>query len=1313
MQTTIQKPRLLALLLLTLSLIMPVRLSAQVARLYSNKHGLKTSSCSSVDIDSHGFVWVSGYSTLGMFDGTKFQYLSSTDKDGKELFQRAYGVKETGEGYYLVCTSQGLYRFNSRTSELSLVSTANDSTALRYGNAANAIIDYPKKDHVLVTTDGFKVHVLNTKTLEEDSKLASKINDIVLDGFVTQPLIDRKHRLWVTTNSTPLVCVDLNAMKGMHIDYTPEAQRILSGSSVTRLLETGRGIFVGTTHGLLIYEDKTRTVRTIDLPNNDMCVRSIIKTRDNKVLIGTDGRGLWQLLKDGDNLTLIPYTRQASGVDISYGKVMDMTEDNNGNVIAVFLQKGLVVIPPQNDCFHYHPISPLENGQNATCVTSMEIDEQQNYWVATDGCGVFTTDGMRLATARPVNEGLRSMLVQDIKIDKRGTIWAGSFGGGVQYFKDGRWTDAGVESLAKILVMSMHYDKNSDQLLVATNGNGVICINAAEKKTKQIKLPDDYNQWVSAIYLDTCGTLWIGTSSGLLYYNQQTRETQHISLDGIPINNPSAIRQDGDNILIGCEEGLLIYNINSKKQRLISDADGLACKAIRSITITKERIWLATRTNIASMEKDTYHIRNFSSFSGYEIGEFHRNSAVKPGKGYILFGGDNGIICFTPDLIIDRKMNIDHVFFTQLSTPLHTERLDANIFYAKSIELDHDNSSFTIDFASAEIGDPDRIHYDYLLEGHETQWHRDAVSHQANYSSLPAGDYVFRVRAYLEDNPTEYTENTIDISVAAPWYASTWAFIAYACFLLIIAYAVYQQMQIRKAQKELIRKSAERDRIKEAKLKLFTSITHELRSPLTMIESPLRQLMHEDSDADHQSLYSTMLRNCNRLLDLVKQITDIRKIDAGQLKLKLEEVDYVEYSEQIYEQFKGIAMVKRINFVIDNQEEELPVMIDPTHFEKVLSNILSNAFKFTPEGGTIKVSSQKEGNNAQLTFFNSGAHIAPNDISHLWERFYQGTSGNDRTGSGIGLNLVYELVKMHQGNIEARNVEPEGVEFVVTLPLNALPEVVVEDKDRKTVLLVDDDTELSSYVKSQLEKTYNVIIAFSGNAGWKAVLASRPDVVVTDYRMPDGNGMELSNKIKTTPDTAHIPVIMLTGEGDETLKLLSLNNYVDHYLEKPVNIMLLRSAISQVLRVLDNLRIKANLKDLMVDSESIESVNVEEKLFQRINDIIKKHIDNSDFSVMQLSEEVGMSRVHLSRKMKARYGVTTNIFIRIFRLKQAAYMLVYNKMTINEIASKCGFSSHSYFTTSFHEYYAMSPTEFASFYSLPENKDALDKLLEY
>ena len=1312
MYKTNKKPRILALLLLLLSFFIPAHICAQVARLYSNKHGLKTSSCSSVDIDSHGFVWVSGYSTLGMFDGTKFQYLPTTDADGRELFQRAYGVKEADGNKYWVCTSQGLYLFNALTTEYHLVNTTNDSTGLRYGYATNAIIDYPKKDYMLVTTDGFKVHVLNTATLKEDKQLTNKINNIVQDGFVTQPLIDRHKRLWVTTNSTPLVCADLKTMKNVPIRYTPEAQRIITGGTVTQLLETRRGVFVGTNHGLLIYEDDTRLVSTIDIAGNDLCVSSLIKTRDGRVLVGTDGRGLWQLIDNEGELSLTPYTRQASGVDISYGKVMDMTEDDRGNIIAVFFQKGLVVIPPQNDCFHYHPISPLQNGQNATCVTSMEIDKQNNYWVATDGCGVFTTDGMRLATARPVNDGLRSLLVQEVKIDKHGTVWVGSFGGGVQYMHEGRWTDAGLESLSKEKVMSMHYDAPSDQLFVATNGSGIFRVNVSEKTARKVDLPRYYNQWVCSVYLDSRGILWIGTSSGLLYYDEKNDRSEYVTLNGNSINNPSDIRQDGDDILIACEEGLLIYNTKDKSQRLISEADGLACKTIRSIIVTKERIWLATRTNIASMEKGACRVRNYSSFSGYEIGEFHRNSALKPGMGYILFGGDNGIICFTPDLIIDRKMSIDHVYFTNLTTPLHTEQLDASIFYAKSIKLTHDNSSFTIDFASAEIGDPDRIHYDYMLEGHETQWHHDAVSHQANYSSLPAGNYVFRVRAYLEDNPTEYTENKINISVAAPWYASKWAFLAYACLLVIMAYVAYQQAMIRKRQKELIRHSAERDRIKEAKLKLFTSITHELRSPLTMIESPLRQLIHEDKDADHQSLYYTMLRNCNRLLDLVKQITDIRKIDSGQMKLKLEEADYVEYSEQVYEQFKGMAAVKHISFIIDNKEDELPMMIDLTHFEKVISNILSNAFKFTPEGGTVKVTSAKEGNNAVLTFYNSGTHIDKADLDHLWERFYQGTTGSDCTGSGIGLNLVYELVKMHQGNVEARNVEPEGVEFIISLPLNALPQMVTEDNERKTVLLVDDDTELSTYIKSQLEKTYNIIVAFSGNAGWKAVLASRPDVVVTDYRMPDGNGMELSNKIKNQPETAHIPVIMLTGEGDETLQLLSLNNYVDHYLEKPVNIMMLRSAISQVLRVMDNLRIKANRKDIKVDSNNVASINMEERLYNRVNDIILKHIDNPEFSVMQLSEEVGMSRVHLSRKMKARYGVTTNVYIRIFRLKQAAYMLVHNKMTINDIANMCGFSSHSYFTTSFHEYYAMSPTEFAIFYSKEENKEALDKLLE-
>ena len=470
--------------------------------------------------------------------------------------------------------------------------------------------------------------------------------------------------------------------------------------------------------------------------------------------------------------------------------------------------------------------------------------------------------------------------------------------------------------------------------------------------------------------------------------------------------------------------------------------------------------------------------------------------------------------------------------------------------------------------------------------------------------------------------------------------------------------------------------------------------------------------MTEDEDPDHQTLYEVMQHNCDRLLDIVKQITDIRKIDSGQMVLHLEEHDYVAYANHVFEQFQGIAKVKEITFDIEHGEEELPMMMDNTHFEKIITNLLSNAFKFTPQGGKVIAKSGLEDNKVVLHFFNSGPQLSEEDLKHLWERFYQGSAGVDSNGSGIGLNLVHNLVKLHHGSIEAKNVDPVGVEFTLSFPYFNAPQTTNTIQTRATILIVDDDLELSKFMSDQLGKDYNIITAYSGNSAWKKVLAHRPDVVITDYRMPDGNGMELCQQIKSNPETNNTPVILLTGEGDEVLRLQSLNMQVDHYLEKPVNIVVLRSAISQVLRVRETLRNKANRAETVNDMPKPKLENAQEKFFQRVNEVIKEHLDESDFTVQQLCEEVAISRVHLNRKMKKHYGVSPNIFIRSFRLKQAAYLLAYNKANISEVAYAVGFSSHSYFTTSFREYFGMSPKEFALFYSEEENKEALQKLLE-
>ena len=1286
--------------------------SAQVARLYSSQHGLKTNSCHSVDIDSRGLVWVAGQNTLGIFDGVRFLYIPISSPDDKhQLFQSAYSVEEYKDNQYWVCTTHGLFLLDASSTTFRHVFLDAEEDSI-YGFATNAILDYPLPNHKLVTTDGFGIHVLNTKTMKVDRTLSNKLVALINDAYVKSPLIDKRHRLWVNTAQGKLTCIDLNTLKHHAYQCTPTAANMIQSGVISEMLEVGNDIYIGTNQGLLVYRGEQNLVSEVETSIN-LNITSLIYTHDKRILVGTDGRGIWERADDGH---FLPLADANANFEIAYGKVMDMKEDHAGNVICVFLQKGLVVIPPRSDCFHYHPISPLGNGRNATSITSMTIDQAENYWVATDGCGVFVTEGMKLSTAKPINDGLRSLLVQDVKIDRHGTVWAGSFGGGVQYLENGRWTDGGwLTSLNKELVMTLHYNKQHDRLLVGTNGNGVFCIDIAKHKVEKVAPPAYYNPWISALLLDNEGTMWIGTSGGLFHYNERTSKLGYVMRNNARISNAAAIVQDGNDILIADDEGLIIYNKKTQEQQLISDTDGLSNKHIRAITTTPTHIWVATRTAIASIDKKDHTVRNYSSFGGYDIGEFHRNSSLKPGHGYILFGGDNGIICFTPKLIMNRSTEVKHLYFTSISTPLNTEHLDASIFYAKKVSLDSDNSSFVIGFSAAEMGDPERIHYEYLLEGYENRWHTDAPTPSASYSSLPPGNYTFRVRAYQEDTPNQYTENSIAIHVAAPWYASTLAITLYILLILAAIYALFRQKQNRKRQKEELRRSAEQDRMKEAKLNLFTSITHELRSPLTMIESPLKQLMAEDPNEEHQSLYNVMHRNCDRLLNIVKQITDIRKIDSGQLTLKLEECDYVSYADQVFEQFKGVAIVKGISFVVEHADEELPILMDTTHFEKIITNLLSNAFKFTPQGGKVIARSGMVAGNAELRFYNSGSHFSKEDLAHLRERFYQGSSSADATGSGIGLNLVYELVRLHRGTIEVKNVEPDGVEFTLHFPCyNEAPsELSTHTTSTKpTILLVDDDHELVDYMRSQLTKDYQVDYTFSGNNGWKKVLAERPDVVVTDYRMPNGNGIELCQLIKSNPETENTPVIMLTGEGDEALQLHSLNIQVDHYLEKPVNMMLLRSAISHVLRVRENLRKKVRRTEMGSELPQPEMENTEEKFWIRVNEVIKKHLDDCDFTVTQLSEEVAISRVHLNRKMKEHYGVSPNIFIRSFRLKQAAKLLLSQDVNVSEVAYTVGFASHSYFSTAFHEYFGMSPKEFITYYSEEGRSDALQKVLE-
>ncbi|MBO7661435.1 MAG: response regulator, partial [Bacteroidaceae bacterium] len=1034
-------------------------------------------------------------------------------------------------------------------------------------------------------------------------------------------------------------------------------------------------------------------------------------------------------------------------------------------------------------------------GRNSSCVTHFARTDNGDLWISTDGSGIYCVPYGQSGGTQNKNEGLNSLLVQTIAVDKRNTLWCGSWRGGLQCYENGRFiTPSYLESYREMSFMSLAYDKKNDILYAGTNGIGVLRIDLTNKTVEPYARGDE-NQvlWVNELFIDNDGMLWINDAMSTFVHNPKTNKTKQITfIDNVVVSTANRI-QIGNRILFGTDHGLFIYD--KQQQKLVDDplTEMLKDDKITAFELSGDYLWFSSSCNkgLGCINLKTNKLTRFHSFDGFYIGEFHGGTSILLPDGNICFGGDNGIIYFDSHKILSLPQVIKPISFTsfrvgnkmvEFKENAENNILDASIFTASKAKLPMGENSFMISFSVPELTIPDRINYDYKLKGYEDDWHTtSAQDAQAYYASLPTGTYDFQVRAYFEDEPDEYSERTITIRVPAPWYASWWMTLIYLALAAAIGYYIYSVLHERRKARARLRESMQNERVKESKLRLFTSIAHELRSPLTMILSPLKQLQKEDTNPEHQENYQVMQRNCDRMLRVVNQITDVRKIDNGQFKLAFREVEYIRYANDMMASFSGLATAKNITFTSESEEKGVQVWLDPIHFEKVLTNLLSNAFKFTPTDGRILVRTTChingfDENNRKVfddphileyletRIYNSGSHLDDSDINHLWERFYQGNKEQSAMGSGIGLNLCYELMRLHHGHISAHNVGTDGVEFIIRLPLgNAhlkkeeiatepliektepstfAPETIDQEEEEKlseekkaveiltateesadtpeedlkktryTVMVVDDDKELCLYVANGLRKDYNVYTANSGNEAWSLLLTHRPDVVVSDLIMPDGNGYELCRRIKENPDTDNIAVIILTSENNEDSQLQSITLQADHFLPKPFNLQLLRSALNQVLRVRETIRNKMRRTEIGHNYSAVSMDSAEEKFLKRVNDSIMSHIDDNEYGVQQLSEDVGISRVHLNRKLKEHFGISPNAFIRSIRLKHAAYLLVNNKANISEIAYKVGFSSHSYFSNNFHDYFGMTPKEFVAYYSNNLNDEALKKLLE-
>ena len=1362
--------------LLTFFLLAPCTLG-QTNRLYTTRQGLVTSDITSLCVDSRGLAWLVGKNSVGYFDGQQFHYIPVTNPEtGHPFFSAAKGIKEDKEGNFWIMSNRGLYHLDVHTQKFKYVSLWDSEKEAGY--AASQMLEIPGMPHTqLIVTEGQGVHYFDTEKMEVKVEETAKLQEAARDGFIVCAGVDHKGRIWMDRIRKELVCIDSKTFKEYPIRMTPEVHAVISSVNVQDIIEVRarKAIYFATRSGLLKYDEKTNEISLLPATQGKN-FRTLLYTQAGELLVGSDSEGIW-IVDEQDRASRYEVKDQL--FDLSLGKVTDMVQDEEGNILVSLLQKGLLVIPYRKDQFRYHAVSLYGNDRNTSSITSMAIDSHKNYWIGTDGAGVFTTDGMRMATVHPASEGLRSLQVQAVVVDKHDGVWAGTYGGGVQYLEGGTFTSpAFLDNIRHANVKSMTYDAARHLVFAATNGTGVFQIDPEQKTCTKVNF-DGASEWTACIYMDDDNTLWLGDVSQVYYYNTKSNMKRTIKremLEGAPTCFITTGKGTEKRVLIGTEEGILVYYPATGKSKKI--LDGIS---FTSFNQTEDDIWAAATQTVFALDKKTLKATPYTSFGGFFVGELHQESTLNNGAGNMLFGCDNGIICFDPDAIRKQRKLTTPILFTSLyvngqkiNYSDSTSYLDSHILQAKKITLPVEENSFRITFSLPHLSSPTQIHYEYILQGHDKDWVRNSQC-EASYSNLPSGRYTLRVRAYIEGNYDNAMEKSIEVVVCAPWFRTRLAYGIYLLILVGIGMMARRVILARRKQQQELRDARQNEEIKEAKLKLFTSITHELRTPLTMIISPLKQLttMYENILQREETAKNSarvkeinevltnlnvMNHNCNRLLDIVKQITDIRKIDAGQFKLRFQETDICAYIRNIATSFLSVAQIKHINFTVQDSERVINVWIDPLHFEKIIVNILSNAFKFTPDGERIQVRNEIKGNELEISIFNGGKHISQEDMEHIYDRFYQAAEGKHHRGSGIGLNLAHELVILHHGTITARNVEPYGVEFVITLPLghehlkeeemadstqqDLGEELSVLEENRESIhtnvtdltteteteegavkgkgttgrkpdlLIVDDNKDILDYLKSELQDDYAITLAFSGNSAWNMILKNRPDIVLTDMMMPDGNGIELCQRIKGNPEMDHIPVIMLTGEGDERIELKSLELNVDHYLQKPFNISILRGTLQQVLKVRDSMKKHLQRSDMSGDFDNVEMDSAEERLFQRINETLLTHLDDSEFGVQELADEVGISRVHLNRKMKDKFGLSPNVFIRAYRLKQAAYLLVHNKVNVSEVAYRVGFSTHSYFSSSFREYFGMSPKDFVITYEDKADDPAFKKLLE-
>ncbi|MBE7174392.1 MAG: response regulator [Williamsia sp.] len=1298
-----------------------------------NAASLQANEILSLYEDRNGNLWVgTGGGSLSLYDRKKdrfIHYPSNTNQNsiGSNVIR---GICSDEAGKIWIAHYSGVNILDPTTGRISSPPPLPDSSVPSSIQSGNAIMK-DRKGSIWIGTDegAFQYNPAN-HSFRHFAHLAED-NASLSHNHVNTIAEDQKGNIWIGT-SDGLSLLRPGSNSFVNFKYSKDNNGTLSSNLINSIADDGEQLWVGTGAGLDILDSKTGAIMRYGLDHRNIhsltgqAVRFICMDKQGTYWLGTVRGGIDKYDKNLNLFDLV-LSNVFDDKGLKEPVVTSFAESSNGHVYVGTEGRGLSLFDRKTKSFHYFNIQSGRKGaDNRMLILALRMSSRNQLLIGTYQDGLFIWDPLSERYQQLVQgtrqEDLNSNEIFCITEDRKGNIWAGTNGNGINVLNSEkkvvvRYTPVprqpnDVHLPINGYIRDIQEDREGN-MWIATHGGGIAVYQPSSQKftvynTANSKLPIDK---VQTLLVDSRGLIWAGTfGGGLSLFDKKSRQFQTFTE----------------------REGLQ----NSTIYKIVEDRNGL--------------IWVSTNKGISSMDARTKKISNYNYHNGVQYNNFMHGSGLRLTDGTLFFGGLEGFNYFNPDhlrknTIIPPVLLTDLKVSNQSVAASEEGPIKEQISVAKEVTLDY-KQNFALSFVALNYTSPEQNQYAYMLENYDRHWTYAGTSNTASYTNLDPGKYVFRVKASNNDGVWNTAGASITVIVRPPFWRTLYAYIFYV--LAAVGLALYLRhkgiqrlkkkfaLEQGKIQAEQERKETERvHELDRLKIKFLTNLSHEFRTPISLILGPVDKLLSEEKNRPSFQQLQLIKRNGRRLLNLVNQLLDFRKMEEHELKLHVSDGELVSFVREVSGSFEDLSEKKKIRFSFNSRIEKLATSFDHDKLERILFNLLSNAFKFTLEGGSIKLDMDMRAHDPEnpaktwvsIKVSDTGIGMPEDTKEKIFDRFFQNTTAAAvlNQGSGIGLSITKEFVKMQGGTIQVDSEPGKGTTFEIQLPFVVKdPSEAIQDQlseeifsngepapveepveigaetdpvktrmDMPSVLLVEDNEDFRFYLKDNLRLHYKVLEAADGKEGWQKALAHHPQLIVSDISMPHMNGIELSRKIKADKRTGHIPVILLTALTREEDQLKGLETGASDYITKPFNFEVLNAKIRNLLALNSNLK-NTYTKQIKILTPEVKIESEDEKLLHTIMLYLEQNLTNSQLSVEELSRHVGMSRSSLYNKLLELTGQTPVEYIRSVKLDKAAVLLEKSDMNVAEIAYSVGFSTPNYFTKSFKAKFNMLPSEY-------------------